>query len=342
MSDIRYDLLSDNYVIIAPERLHRPDYMAWEEEDVHMIECPFCEGSEHKTPSELFAIRDDGDANSMGWKSRVVPNLYRAVQIEASKKTKSDGIYSNWEGFGAHEVVIDTPRHLSHMSEFSVNEFYTWLRTIAQRIVDLHGDGRISYISVFKNDGVAAGATQQHPHTQIIGLPAIPKNVIRRLERNYEHYKKTGRAILDDIVTQELASKERIVTQHGSFVAFCPYASAYPFEVMIASSKKTFCKLNQIEDDDMHSLAALLHDLFQRMRTQLGKFDFNLSFSMPPMQKSFDTSDFHEQIDAICGFNIRIMPRIYRHGGFELSTDTLINPVEPERSAKLLREAGES
>jgi len=337
MSEMRYDLLSDNYVIIAPERLHRPDYMAWKEEEVHMNACPFCEGSEHKTPPELFAIRDN-EANSSGWKSRVVPNLYRAVQIEADKTTNADGIYSRWEGFGAHEVVIDTPRHLSHMSEFSVDEFYNWLKTIAQRIVDLHQDNRISYISVFKNDGASAGGTQQHPHTQIIGLPTIPKNIIRKLKRSAEHYKKTGRSILDDIINQELATKERIVSQNGTFLSFCPYASAYPFEVMIASNKKTFCKLDQIEDDDLHSLASLMHDTFTRMKTQLGKFDFNLSFSMPPMQNSFDTEEFNNHLESICGFNIRIMPRIYRHGGFELSTDTMINPVEPERSAKLLRE----
>jgi len=341
MSEIRHDLLSDNYVIIAPERLHRPDHMSWEEATILPKTCPFCEGNEHRTPKELFAIRENSEPNSTGWKSRVVPNLYRAVQIEAPKQSAPDGIYSTWEGFGAHEVVIDTPRHLNHMSDFSVEEFYNWLRTLTSRVVDLHKDGRISYISIFKNDGASAGGTQQHPHTQIIALPTIPKSVIRKMERGYEYYKKTGRAILDDIVHQELKSKERIVSQNGNFVAFCPYASAYPFEVMIASSKKTFCKLNQIEDDDLHILAELLNDIFKRMSAQLGRFDFNLSFSMPPMQKSFDTADFHDHLEKICGFNIRIMPRIYRHGGFELATETMINPVEPERSAKLMRELSE-
>ena len=85
MSEIRYDRLKDSYVIIAPERLHRPSC------DIHEIErrevqrvCPFCEGNEKFTSPEIFAIRSsDSFANEIGWKTRVVPNLYKAVQIEA-------------------------------------------------------------------------------------------------------------------------------------------------------------------------------------------------------------------------------------------------------------------
>lgn len=35
----------------------------------------------------------------------------------------------------------------------------------------------------------------------------------------------------------------------------------------------------------------------------------------------------------------RVMPRIYRHGGFEANTGIIINPVSPELAAKLLRES---
>jgi UDPglucose--hexose-1-phosphate uridylyltransferase len=338
MSEIRYNHLDDAYVIIAPERLHRPDYMAWNSEVPTENDCPFCEGNETLTPGELFAIRDKGGAtDSGGWHTRVVPNLYKAVQIEAPNRSHSEGVHSVWEGFGAHEVIIDTPRHHASMQEWTTQEYYNWLVTMKSRLRDLRGDSRIAHIALFKNHGMGAGATQSHPHTQVVALPVVPKSVVRLLERNYAHYREHGRGIVEDIVAQEERDAKRIVSSNGAFLAFCPFASAYPFEVMVVS-RELFSSLEQIDEDRMQQLSSLLHDLFKRMAVQLGNFDFNLTVSTPPMHKSFDTAQLHDLIDPMCRFNIRIMPRIYRHGGFELSTGTMINPVAPERSAELLRE----
>jgi len=339
MSEIRYNLLDDRYVIVAPERLRRPDYMAWNREVRNEAQsCPFCEGNEGLTPPELFAIRKSGSRpNGTAWHTRVVPNLYKAVQIETPNRSYSDGVNSIWEGFGAHEVVIDTPRHRESMQEWSVEEYYHWLRTIKSRLNDLRRDGRIVHISIFKNHGVGAGATQSHPHTQMVGLPVVPKSAVRRMQRNYDHYREHGRGIVEEIIAQEERDKKRLVDEQGAFVAFCPFAGAHPFEVMVAS-RKPFSAIEQIDDDNLHQLAVLLQRLFTRMCAQLGNFDFNLSISNPPMHESFDTVQLHGLVPRMCRFNLRIMPRIYRFGGFELSADTMINPVSPERSAELLKE----
>ena len=340
MSEIRHDLIEDRYVIIAPERMHRPVYnMAWgKEEDANYV-CPFCEGRESMTPPEIFAIRDKKSyPDEAGWTSRVVPNLFKAVQIETPDDYKQEGIYEAWDGFGAHEIIIDTPEHLLSMSEWKKSTFTTWLKTMQHRIKDLRNEQRIAFISLFKNHGPFAGATQGHPHTQLIGLPIIPKDEMDKYNRLYQHYHTTGRALLEDIIIQEEHDQHRLVAQKGMFTAFCPYASAYPFEVMIATKELTG-PLDNIKEDDLNNISDLLVNVFQKLQAQLGNFDFNLAVSVPPMQERFDTENFFEHIDDMCRFNIRIMPRIYRHGGFELSTGTMINPVEPEQSAKLLRES---
>ena len=152
MSEIRYDLLEDNYVIIAPERLQRPAYnMAWKKEE-NIAACPFCEGNESMTPPEIFAIRDnDSFPDEPGWKSRVIPNLYKAVQIEAPYGSRHKGMSNTWEGFGAHEIIIDTSEHFGCMADWTKETFVQWIYTLQQRVADLRHDDRIAFISLFKN-----------------------------------------------------------------------------------------------------------------------------------------------------------------------------------------------
>jgi len=337
MSEIRYNHLDKSYVIIAPERLHRPDQMSWKQEQSDTAECPFCVGNEKMTTPEIYAVRsENSDANEPGWKSRVVPNLYKAVQIESPYDYNIEGLNEAWEGFGAHEVIIDTAEHLAFMTQWRREHYLNWFKAISNRIEDLRNDHRIVYISLFKNHGPFAGATQSHPHTQLIGLPMLPRDENYKYEHCYHHYQRTGRSLIDDLVAQEEKDKVRIIAKQGAFTAFCPYASQYPFEVMIAAGGSVG-EIDRMSDAYKNHLADLLKIIFEKMHAMLGFFDFNLSFGIAPLQPRFEDDWAYEHIGAMCRFYIRIIPRIYRHGGFEISTGTMINSVEPERSAKLLR-----
>lgn len=341
MSDIRYNLLDDRYVIIAPERLHRPEYMAWSKEEEEKKICPFCEGNEDMTPPEVYAIREESSfSDEKGWKTRVVPNLYKAVQIEAANTSRSEGIYEAFEGFGAHEVIIDTPKHLKTMREWDRETFVNWLITLQKRVTDLKRDHRIVFISLFKNQGSNAGATQKHSHTQLIGLPVVPTEIIHKYERLHRHYHTTGRALVEDIISQEQRDTKRIVMENDDFIAFCPYASDYPFEVMVVS-KENLGGIERMGSQHFQNLALLLKELMLRMYRELGDFDFNISISVPPLQKVFQTESFFDDMEKTSRFSLHITPRIYRHGGFEISTGTMINPVSPEESALLLRESND-
>lgn len=337
MSDIRYDRIHDTHVIIAPERLHRPDgFMRESGEKVVDKNCPFCEGNEALTPDEIFAIRDnEAMVNEKGWKTRVVPNLYKALQIETPYQHHY-ARFEHWEGFGAHEVIIDTPKHYSSMTEWSEEEVVTWLQTLRARVADLRRDHRMAYISLFKNEGLEAGATQTHSHTQLIGLPIIPKNHRELYQRSYEHYNHHGQSLLAEEIQREEEAMERIVAIEGDFTAYCPYASAYPFEVMIGS-KKTLGQMDTLSDERMKAFAPLLLKTLKTLKIQLGYLDFNLSITTPPLQEGTVEQGLLYHVDEVCRFTIRIMPRLYKHAGFEVSTGMMINPIAPEFSAKLLR-----
>ena len=336
MSDIRRDRLHDHYVLIAPERMRRPDTLATTQTEESMESCPFCEGHESMTPPEIYASREN-EPNTPHWSVRVVPNLYKAVQIELEDTSRVDGMFESRPGVGAHEIVIDTPCHSCRFSNMEVVQISDWLSAIARRISDLRQDKRLVYASVFKNHGEYAGATQSHPHTQIIALPVMPQTTLHLMDKGLQYYRRHGRGKIEDLLTNEQEAKVRIVSRRGDFTAFCPFASSYPFEVMIAP-QRNLSSLDELNRDDLTHLSRLIKEVFQRLESELGDFNYNLAFRMAPLNSNFENQPYFEHLKNYYRMTIRIMPRIYRLGGFELSTGMLINPVTPEEAAKLLRE----
>lgn len=337
MSEIRRDRLHSKYVLIAPERMRRPDTLTATPTESTLKTCPFCDGNEAMTPAEIYAVREN-EANGNNWKVRVVPNLYKAVQIERDDHSKMMGMFESIPGVGAHEIVIDTPSHDSRIADLDSIEIRDWLSSIAARIADLRQDERLIHVSIFKNQGEHAGATQQHPHTQLIALPVTPDSELNLLERHMQYYRRHGRSKVEDLLENERLAESRIISERGDFTAYCPYASAFPFEVLIAP-RKALTNLDELNRDDLLHLAGLMKEVFTRLDSQLGHFDFNLAFRLAPLNSNFENAPFFPHLKHFFRFTIRIMPRIYRLGGFELSTGMLINPVEPEEAAKLLREA---
>ena len=336
MSEIRLDTLHNQYVLIAPERLHRPNTIYAHKAPLEASKrCPFCEGNESLTPKEVFALRDN-EPNTAGWKTRVVPNLYKAVQIELEQGSQRDGLFETISGLGAHEILIDSPLHEGGFEKIGSEGVENWLKSIIFRSEDLQKDRRLVYLSVFKNEGLNAGATQSHPHTQILALPVMPKKELMLLENKMAYYKRHGRGIFEDIVHNEMLFEKRIIAQMGDFIAFCPFASAFPFEVMIAPLKN-LSNLTHCNQKQLSHFATLMTKVFTMLSTQLGKFDYNLSFTLPPLNSNYENAHLLSLLDVNFRFSVRIMPRIYTLGGFELSTEMFINCVPPEEAAKLLR-----
>lgn len=336
MSDIRYDRLYGRHVIIAPERMHRPDAVPSAAPTVLTDpECPFCEGNESMTPPEIYAIREMGSrVNEPGWKTRVVPNLYKAVQIETPHR-RHFGWFEHEEGFGAHEVIIDTPTHHTSMLEWGIDQTALWLQTLGTRVADLRNDRRIAYLSIFKNEGAAAGATQAHTHTQLIGLPVVPETQRAYFEHATAHFQEYGTALLSTMLKHESSEQKRIVASEGDFTAFCPYASTYPFETIIAA-RSLQGQIDTLGMKHLQTVATLLQQVLERLKAQLGVMAFNLEIATPPLHDA-DAWGLLEHTDAMFPFMIRITPRLYRLGGFEVATQMMINPMAPEEAAKLLR-----
>lgn len=338
MSHYRFCPLSGNCVIISKKRKKRPSDFAYQANENTKIESPFTYGNEHKTPPEIFAIRDHHHKpNSPHWKVRVVPNKYNALDIEKEPKKIRFGLYDTMDGFGAHEVVIDTPRFPSTMYDYSDYETNLLLRAIIARVTDLRLDHRLKYILPFKNNGPLSGATIAHPHTQILAMPFMPQLIEQELLRCKRYYMDHYRSLLEDLVQEEIDSKSRIVIKSENFVVFCPFASTNPFSIFIMpiSQKNSFVSLS---NEQIQELSEVLNSSVKR----LGKAIDNLSFNMvlklkPPVREDEKELNIYHLIDQYYGWRIELLPRLAFDGGFELGSGIKINPVPPEEAAEFLR-----
>src|SRR5438094_10577527 len=168
MPELRKDPIVGRWVIIATDRAKRPVTPRSEVLTPSSGFCPFCEGSEGNTPYEIIAYRDRNTRpNEKGWRVRVVPNKFPALQVEGDLNKRGEGIYDKMNGIGAHEVIIECPFHEITMANLTEDNIREVLSVYRDRLVDLKKDPRLVYGMVFKNVGTAAGASLEHSHSQL-------------------------------------------------------------------------------------------------------------------------------------------------------------------------------
>jgi UDPglucose--hexose-1-phosphate uridylyltransferase len=328
MPELRKDPIVGRWVIIATDRAKRP--IAPKNEPTEgSAYCPFCEGHESNTPNEILAYRDrQARPNERGWRVRVVPNKFPALQVEGDLNKRGEGIYDKMNGIGAHEVIIECPFHEITMANLSEENIREVLWVYRDRLVDLKKDPRLVYGMLFKNVGAAAGASLEHTHSQLIVTPIVPISVWEEMSGSLEFFNYRGRCIYCDMIHQELGSEKRIVMDTPNFVSFAPYASRFPFETWILPKNHNshFENIQKIEVDE---LGTLLKTILLKLENALDK---------PAYNYIIHTSPFDTQALPHYHWHIEVIPRLTRVAGFEWGTGFYINPVPPEQAAAFLRE----
>jgi len=329
MPDLRKDPIVGRWVIVAKSRARRPHDFDTSPVRRPTAFCPFCEGQEDKTPPEILAYRRPGTApNTPGWRVRVVPNKFPALEIEGDLNKRGEGIYDMMRGVGAHEVIIESPRHLISTSELSEPELQEVLWAYRDRLMDLKRDRRLVYGMVFKNVGAAAGASLEHTHSQLIVTPIVPINVWEEMTGSLEFFNYRGRCVYCDMIQQELATEKRLVHDSPTFIAFCPFASRFPFETWILP-KVHGSHFENILAGGVEDLASILRIVMLKIEAALDRPAYNYILHTAP----FDTQELPHY-----HWHIEIMPSLTRPAGFEWGTGFYINPVPPEEAARFLRE----
>jgi len=328
--ELRKDPIIGRWVIISTERGKRPSSFHVSEKKSTGEFCPLCPGNEDKTPPEVFAYRPHGSLpDTPGWSLRVVPNKFPALRIEGELDRRGEGIYDKMNGVGAHEVIIECPDHDETLSSVSTSHFEKVLLTYRYRINELYKDTRFRYVSIFRNQGEAAGASLAHPHSQIIALPVVPKRLMEEIQGSKKYFNYKERCIYCDIARQEKKQGVRIISENDDFLSVAPFASRFPFESWIFPQRHN-SSFEETPEWQYASLAEIFSDMLKRLDKALGN---------PPYNFILHSSPASEKVNDYYHWHFEIIPRLTRVAGFEWGSGFYINPTTPEDAARFLREA---
>jgi UDPglucose--hexose-1-phosphate uridylyltransferase len=331
MPELRKDPILGRWVVIGTERVRRPaDFHAGRPHQATTT-CVLCEGNEHETPPELLAYRDGLDSvpNGPGWQVRVVPSKFPILRIEGDIERRGHGLYDVMNGIGAHEVIVESPRHRESLTRLPLAGVEQVLRAYRERMLDLKRDDRIRSVTVFKKHGLDLGATREHGYSQLLGTPTPPQRLSDELHHARAYYDYRERCLLCDIVRQETEERTRVVEGSDQIIAFAPFASRFPFEVWILPRQHAPA-FEQVSPTDLRALARVLHTVLRKLDVALEDPPFNLVLHSAPAGE-------HES--PYCHWHIEIAPKLTPSAGSEWGSGFHVNPMPPEDAARFLRDA---
>lgn len=327
MSELRQNLITRDWVIIAHERSQRPNQFAKKIESDRLMppyqaDCPFCPGNEHDTAEEICCL---GEREN--WKVRAVFNKYPAVSPEKEPVRKIEQSYRSIAGFGVHEVIIEHRLHNISPALMAISEIANIFTMYRERYRQLKRDPRIKSIVIFKNHGPKAGTSLEHPHSQIAATPIVPGQLRDRISEAMRYFDETGECLYCRTMKDEISASERIISENKHFVAFIPYAALSPFHLWIFP-KRHSSSFEHISDEEIMGMAQILKTVLAKLYYGLNNPDYNYTIRSIPTDQ--DYADYYH-------WYLAIVPRVSQAAGFELGTGMFINTSLPEESAEFLR-----
>ena len=325
---LRQDPLTGAWVAITAGRATRPEAFLRDSGPARgQLGCPFCPGNEHLTPPEVWADRDPGSApDHPGWRVRVVPNKFPAFAwgsgVTPGRARRNGGLYRVAPTAGVHEVIVHSPDHAATLADLPEPAVARVLDAWRSRLA-AHQAEPLGSVLLIVNQGRTAGASLEHPHSQLLATADRPERVQAEVDR------LAGPGCAACAVLAAEADGPRTVEAAGGLAVLCPWASAAAYEALLLPA----AHLPRFEDGGpaLRAAGAVLGGLLRRLEGVVGAgAPYNLVLhSAPP-----GIDDFH--------WHLHLLPRLTTYGGFELGTGVVINVVDPDRAAEALRDAGEA
>jgi len=323
---LRKDPILDRWVLIAPERAARPTELDVPAHLTHHAVCPFCEGQEHDTPHESLALRaPDSRPDGPGWRVRVVPNRFPAVRRMAGEPT-ADPLFKLEPGYGVHEVVIECPQHESSLAALPEEHVRDVFAVYRDRLAALRSDPRIAYAQLFKNHGAGSGASLEHAHTQILGLPRVPRTVQDELDATAAYHQAHARCIFCDLLERELAVGERVVLEGKHCAAVAAFAGRFPYETWVLPRRHA-ADFDRLTAAELADITRVVRTVLRRLAAAVADVTYNLVLHTAPFREPAPHYHWHWEL----------LPRLTGIAGFELAGGYFLNPLPPEDAAARLR-----
>ncbi|MPY94730.1 MAG: HIT domain-containing protein [Acidimicrobiia bacterium] len=324
MSELRWNPLTRRWVTITAERRLRPADFAPRRLRVQADlgrPCPFCPGNEEAAPPALEAYGPHGR-----WLVRVLPNLYPAFAGDGPLEVSEQGDprFRRAPATGLHEVLVLSPDHGASWADLSDNQSVLVMAAARDRLEDHAGIGGIQYTQMIVNHGREAGASIEHPHGQLLGIPFVPGELDRELAAFAE---EPGEPLLSAVLEAETGLGLRVIEAGDRVVALCPYWSGSPYEALLCT-REPASHLDRASPADLAAMGRALRDVLVRLRRVLGDVAYNLVVHSAPHRASVA---FH--------WHVHVLPQLATVAGFEQGTGVRINVIPPELAAQQLRDA---
>jgi len=329
MPELRKDIFTGRYVVIAPGRSKRPKKLEPKKMERKSGPCVFCEGMEAETPPELLAFSDDDKrkADSPGWRVRVFDNKFPTFVTSDNFDVENEGFYEKYPAAGAHEIVVTQDDEAGPATMDPVN-IELMLRAYQERFA-AHKDGEfVKYVLIIYNHGQEAGASLPHPHSQLFALPFVSKDIEQELEGSEQFHKEHGECAFCAVIEDELKNKKRLIFENKSFVVVAPYASQARFEswVMPRKHQQHFFEMT---DDERADMAEAQQFVMKSVYYGLGNPPFNYFLNSAPVDGE-DYPHYH--------WHLQILPALAKRAGLEYGTGVIVNTQSPEEAAEFLRD----
>ena len=323
MSQLRRNPITGRWVTIAADRAARPADFAPRRLPVEpgpVQPCPFCPGNEEETPPALESYGRHGD-----WLVRVVPNLYPAFEgAGAMAVTEVSPVFTEAPGRGIHEVLVLSPDHTTDWAGLDDRQAGLVMAAVRDRMEEHGRTSGVRYTQTIVNHGREAGASREHPHGQLLGMPFVPGELADEQAGFAQHEDRTGRCLLCATVDEELAAEVRIVHADDRVVVVCPFWSGVPYEMLVIPRRHE-AHLERAAPPDLVAVGRAVRTALARLEALLDDPAYNLVVHTAPHR---DGGGFH--------WNVHVLPRVTSVAGFEQGTGVLINIVAPEAAADQL------
>jgi UDPglucose--hexose-1-phosphate uridylyltransferase len=316
--DLRFDPLTREWVNVVGHRQDRPN--------LPDEGCPFCPGG--LEAPEPYDVR---------WFTNRWPALEPGPPVDLAAAEAAGT--TRLPATGACEVVLFSPEHNASLATLGTTQVRRVVDLWAARTEALLARPEIEYVLVFENRGREVGATIDHPHGQIYGYPFVPPAPAREAAVARTH----GCGVCAELAL-ELREGARVVARHGDWVAYVPYASAYPFGMRLAPVRHVG-GLAALDAAGRDALAALLVDALARYDRIWSppvpgeRFPYLLWFHQAPATTTSEDERWHVHAHLAPPLRAPGVARYVASG--ELGSGTFSNPVVPEDAARALRAAAD-
>lgn len=326
VSELRQDLVSGDWVVIATGRAKRPSDFAVQKRPKFVqpkSTCPF----EKRFANACTVYTKDAKKPGPDWWVQTVPNKYPAFDKGTCAVFDRKGPYFSTNGAGAHEVVI-TRDHMRSLALMTDAEAELVVHMYQDRFRALRDDPCTQYISLFHNHGRLAGASISHPHSQIIAIPVLPPDVASNLDGSERYFAKEKKCVHCVMLDYDLKTRDRIIWESDHFVVVAPFASRTAFEVRIFP-KSHQARFEDIAPDEQASLGHALRAALAKLYRGLKNPDYNFFLHTAPVKNGQSYEHYH--------WHFEILPKTAIWAGFEIGTGIEISTIKPESAAAFLR-----